>query len=189
MSFFVVTMEAPLHYSQVSLMQPAITPSSSNDRTTEAEPILDPSRRWVRPKFRFLADGTRVRIGKGPNADPSIIIPIPLQSNPEADAVGLGGPKDTPASEVVRPTRPAAVGPGSGNPSAADFKAFKASLSGSRPFCSTSQGGDPKLMGASPAHTQLQLRCFANTVCRPAAAVLKQLLGHQSFAHSGLVGA
>ena len=51
-------MQAPIHYSQVSLLQPAKNTASnarvSNDDEAKA---LDPAKRWVRAKFRWARNG------------------------------------------------------------------------------------------------------------------------------------
>ncbi|KAJ9516589.1 hypothetical protein QJQ45_027156, partial [Haematococcus lacustris] len=93
--FFVVTMEAPIHYSQVSLVEPAIT---------EEDAQLPPQQRAVRAKFRYLADGTLTRIGRGPcasSASNPVLIPIPVKDLVSSE---FGGAKDTAVAEVVRRT-------------------------------------------------------------------------------------
>ncbi len=87
--------QAPIHYSQVSLVEPLASrqaagdAASSNTEATAAADLVEPAKRWVRAKFRFLADGTRVRVGKGPHAS-GALIPIPPQPNTEPAKIGRG---------------------------------------------------------------------------------------------------
>ncbi|GIL83572.1 hypothetical protein Vretimale_10377 [Volvox reticuliferus] len=78
--YFVVTMEAPLHYSQVQLADPE-------------------TGRPTRVIFMFTPDGKRVRARKVPNPTVNDIIPTPPE-DPDPRA-GLVGAKDTPA-ELAR---------------------------------------------------------------------------------------
>eukprot|EP00195_Chlamydomonas_chlamydogama_P016197 CAMPEP_0202895432 /NCGR_PEP_ID=MMETSP1392-20130828/4639_1 /ASSEMBLY_ACC=CAM_ASM_000868 /TAXON_ID=225041 /ORGANISM="Chlamydomonas chlamydogama, Strain SAG 11-48b" /LENGTH=262 /DNA_ID=CAMNT_0049580443 /DNA_START=40 /DNA_END=825 /DNA_ORIENTATION=- len=85
--FFVVTMEAPIHYSSVGLIDPS-------------QGINKP----VRTGFRYLQDGTRVRVAKGSKfQDKVVMFQIPKQDEENAK-IGLCGPKDTPEEEVLRGT-------------------------------------------------------------------------------------
>ncbi|GLC42094.1 hypothetical protein PLESTB_000630000 [Pleodorina starrii] len=78
--YFVVTMEAPLHYSQVQVADPD-------------------TGRPVRVVFKYTPDGQMVRARKVPNPTVNDIIPTPP---PHADPrAGLVGRKDTPA-DVAR---------------------------------------------------------------------------------------
>ncbi|GLI64386.1 hypothetical protein VaNZ11_007652, partial [Volvox africanus] len=74
--YFVVTMEAPLHYSQVQVADPE-------------------TGRPTRVVFMFTPDGKRVRARKVPNPTINDIIPTPPE-DPDPRA-GLVGAKDTPA--------------------------------------------------------------------------------------------
>ncbi len=51
--------------------------------------LLEPANRHVRAKFRFLADGTRVRIGAGGNAT-GVLIPIPPSATDTGSKLGTG---------------------------------------------------------------------------------------------------
>lgn len=58
-------LQAPVHYSQVSLLQPAQPAQPAQPGVEHPQDEQGPAERWVRAKFRYLADGTRVRVGKG----------------------------------------------------------------------------------------------------------------------------
>jgi hypothetical protein len=81
--FFVVTMEHPMEYSDVLLVDPV-------------------SNKPVETVFRFLADGRQVRLGVGPNASDQIIL-IPERPDKAAKA-GIQGPKDTSEAEARQNT-------------------------------------------------------------------------------------
>lgn len=81
--FFVVTMEHPLDYRDVLLVDPV-------------------SKKPVESVFRFLADGRRVRLGVGPNSSDQIIL-IPERPDKVAKA-GIQGPKDTSEAEARQNT-------------------------------------------------------------------------------------
>ncbi|GAX74497.1 hypothetical protein CEUSTIGMA_g1946.t1 [Chlamydomonas eustigma] len=81
--FFVVSMEAPIPYYDVSILDPV----------TKA-PVVT--------AFRYLPDGTKVRVGLGKGASGDII-PIPSLKE-ENSKIGLCGLKDTPEDEVLRVT-------------------------------------------------------------------------------------
>ncbi|KAG2440757.1 hypothetical protein HXX76_003614 [Chlamydomonas incerta] len=76
--FFVVTMEAPLHYSQVQLVDPQ-------------------TGKPMRVIFAYTADGSKVRSRKVPNPSTADIIATPAEDDADPRA-GLVGPKDTSAS-------------------------------------------------------------------------------------------
>ncbi|KAG2442011.1 hypothetical protein HYH02_009803 [Chlamydomonas schloesseri] len=76
--FFVVTMEAPLHYSQVQLVDPQ-------------------TGKPMRVIFAYTADGSKVRSRKVPNPSTADIIATPSEEDPDPRA-GLVGPKDTSAA-------------------------------------------------------------------------------------------
>ncbi|MEW5299009.1 MAG: hypothetical protein WDW36_002067 [Sanguina aurantia] len=73
--FFVVTMEAPVHYSNVAVIDPI-------------------TGRAVRTGFRFTAEGTRVRVGKG-RASSGTVIPIPDNTEDQDFRMDMVGSKDT----------------------------------------------------------------------------------------------
>lgn len=89
----VVTIEAPLHVSKVSVLDP----------TTKAP---------CRIAFRFLEDGTRVRVSRGGTASGSVI-PRPEALKERRRPLPSGeGLKDTPAAEAHAATFDPAGGPG-----------------------------------------------------------------------------
>ncbi|KAG1679971.1 hypothetical protein FOA52_007035 [Chlamydomonas sp. UWO 241] len=81
--YFVVSMEAPLHYSNIMLVDPV-------------------SKKPVRTVLRYLPDGTKVRLGLGPDASEQVIpIPRPLEDDSK---LGLCAAKDTPQDVATRVT-------------------------------------------------------------------------------------
>uniref|UniRef100_A0A6S8L381 KOW domain-containing protein n=1 Tax=Dunaliella tertiolecta TaxID=3047 RepID=A0A6S8L381_DUNTE len=93
----VVTMEHPIHYSNVNLIEPATTTSEG----TQGSQLNRSFWPGVRAKFRYDQNGERVRIGKGRYAAGRIIPwPTPIEEKPVQ-----GGIKDTDVAEAERPTR------------------------------------------------------------------------------------
>ncbi|KAG2496780.1 hypothetical protein HYH03_005188 [Edaphochlamys debaryana] len=88
--FFVVTMEAPLHYSQVQLLDP-----------TTGKP--------VRVVYMYTPEGEKVRVRKV--AEPTVNDILPTPSAEQADPrAGLVGSKDTTASLARKATYAPAAG-------------------------------------------------------------------------------
>ncbi|GFR51858.1 hypothetical protein Agub_g14330, partial [Astrephomene gubernaculifera] len=88
--FFVVTMEAPLHYSQVQLLDPN-------------------TNKPVRVVYMYTPEGEKVRVRKVPNPTVNDILPSPSEEEPDP-RVGLVGPKDTPAQLARRASYTPAAG-------------------------------------------------------------------------------
>lgn len=80
----IITTESPLHYSNVQVVDPV----------TKAP---------VRLTWRFLEDGTKVRVTRGKKASGSIV-PRPEILKQRRKPRPLPGPKDTPFAEVARQT-------------------------------------------------------------------------------------
>ncbi|KAF5834181.1 hypothetical protein DUNSADRAFT_9256 [Dunaliella salina] len=128
----VVTMEHPIHYSNVNLIEPATTSSE------DAQGSQLSRRSWpgVRAKFRYDQNGERVRIGKGRYAAGRIIPwPTPIEEKPVQ-----GGIKDTDVTEAERRTREqddfqALLSAGG------QHNAWSHSTTSSAPRSSTQQGG------------------------------------------------
>lgn len=82
--WFVVSLEAPMHYSQVRLLDPV-------------------SGKPIRVVYKYLPSGERVRVRKVPDPTDADILPEPKEDSSEPRA-GLAGAKDTPQDLVHKYT-------------------------------------------------------------------------------------